>query len=123
MFCSCFQPRSSSDSQPPEASAKTEDSPTTEADIQVSPPASIEQEVPHTDVHVELVPAEQQEVVKEEVQEEVEEEETKEAVIEGSVVVEADVSVVSEEVSDEYALSSTLPQEERGAEEEKHDES
>ncbi|XP_037552458.1 caveolae-associated protein 2b [Nematolebias whitei] len=118
------KPRSSSDSQPPEASAKTEDSPTTEADIQVSPPGSIEQEVPFTDVHAELVPAEQQDVVKEEEEEKLEEmkDETKEAVIEGSVVVEADMSVVSEEVNEEYALSSTLPQEERGAEE-KHDES
>ncbi|XP_017296421.1 caveolae-associated protein 2b [Kryptolebias marmoratus] len=110
------KPRSSSDSQPPEASAKIEDSPTTEADIQISPPGSNEQEVAFTDVHAQLAPAEQQEVVKEEVEEV--EEEMKEVVIEGPVVVEADVSVVSEEVSEAYALSSTLPQEERGAEEE-----
>lgn len=67
--------------------------------------------------------------VREELKEDVEEfevvesvrEEVKE-VKEGSVVVEADVSVLSEGLSEEYALSSTLPQE-GGAEEQKEEES
>lgn len=102
----------------------TEDSPTTEADVQVSSPGSAEPEVPFTDALAELVPAEQQDAIKEEVEEKLEvvKEETKEVAIEGFIVVQADVSVVSEEVSEEYALSATLPQEEKGAEE-KHDES
>ncbi|XP_041834761.1 caveolae-associated protein 2b [Melanotaenia boesemani] len=115
------KPRSSSDSQPPDSAQ------TTEADTQLSLPGSSEQEVPFTEVHAQLAPAEQEEVVKEEVKKEVEEElqeEMKEKVEEGSVVVEGDVSVVSEGVSEEYALSSTLPQqenvEERGAEQEQH---
>lgn len=116
----CFQPRSSSDSQPPEAAAPTGESLTTEADIQFSPLGSTDQELPFTEVHAQLAPEEQQEeVVKREMKEEVKEEEKE---VETSVVVEADVSMVSEGVGDEYALSSTLPQEEK-REEEKVDES
>ncbi|XP_040888023.1 caveolae-associated protein 2b [Toxotes jaculatrix] len=107
------KPRSSSDSLPAEASAQTGESLTTEADVLSSPPGATNQEVPFTEVHAQLAPAEQeekQEGVMEEVMEEVKEGE------EASVVVEADLSVVSEGVSQEYALSSTLPQEEKGEE-------
>lgn len=117
----CLQPRSNSESQLPEASAPTGETLTTEANIQLSPLGSTEQEVSFTEVHAQLAPTEQQQ--KEEVKEEEKEEET-EVVKEQqtSVVVEADVSVVSEGVGEEYALSSTLPKEEKG-EEEKVDES
>uniref|UniRef100_A0A3B4X915 Caveolae associated protein 2b n=1 Tax=Seriola lalandi dorsalis TaxID=1841481 RepID=A0A3B4X915_SERLL len=123
-----FIPLSSSDSQPADVSAQTGESVITEAEIQVSPLSDTDQEVPFTEVHAQLAPAEQeekQEEVKQEVIEEV-----KEEVKEGeevSVLGEVDLSVVSEGVSQEYALSSTLPQEEkgeeRGAEEEKEEES
>ncbi|XP_020513774.1 caveolae-associated protein 2b [Labrus bergylta] len=135
------KPRSSSDSQPPDTSIQTPDtsiqtpdtsiqtpdisiqtpdisiqtgeSVLTEADIQLSPMGSTDQEVPFTEVHAQLAPVEQ-----EEKQEEGGEEVTG---------VEAELSVVSEEVSQEYALSSTLPQEEKGekegAKEEREDES
>ncbi|XP_060888204.1 caveolae-associated protein 2b [Labrus mixtus] len=135
------KPRSSSDSQPPDTSIQTPDisiqtpeisiqtpdisiqtpdisiqtgeSVLTEADIQLSPMGSTDQEVPFTEVHAQLAPVEQ-----EEKQEEGGEEVTG---------VEAELSVVSEEVSQEYALSSTLPQEEKGekegAKEERQDES
>lgn len=67
-----------------------------------------------------------EEVKKEEVkEEEVKEEEEEEEQKRGEEV-EADLSMVSEGVSQEYALSCTLPQEERGeergAEEEKGEE-
>ncbi|XP_039979058.1 caveolae-associated protein 2b [Xiphias gladius] len=122
------KPRSSSDSQPAEASIQTRDSVTTEADIQVSPVGSTDHEAPFTEVHAQLAPANQEEEredVKEEVIEEMKEEVKEEKEV--SVVVEADLSVVSEGVNQEYALSSTLPQEEkgeeRGAGEEKEEES
>ncbi|KAK5607501.1 hypothetical protein CRENBAI_019175 [Crenichthys baileyi] len=127
--------RSSSFSQTPEASGQTRESVTTEVDIQLSPTGSTEQEVPFTEVHAQLAPADQQGELKEkvgkteeeamvEVREELKEEVEKELEVveevsevkEGTVVVEADVSVVSEGLSEEYALSSTLLQE-RGAEE------
>lgn len=121
----CLQPRSNSESQLPEASAPTGETLTTEANIQLSPLGSTEQEVSFTEVHAQLAPTEQQqeEEVKEEEKQEEKEEET-EVVKEQqtSVVVEADVSVVSEGVGEEYALSSTLLKEEKG-EEEKVDES
>ncbi|KAM4559887.1 caveolae-associated protein 2b isoform 1-T8 [Odontesthes bonariensis] len=131
------KPRSSSDSQPPEALVQTRESLTTEAEIQLCPPGTTEQEVPFTEVHAQLAPAdremegeegvekvevevkEEMEEVKEEVKEEMEEvkeEEMEELKQEGSVVVEADVSVVSEGVGEAYALSSTLPQEEKAEE-------
>uniref|UniRef100_A0A3Q3RNW1 Caveolae-associated protein 2-like n=1 Tax=Mastacembelus armatus TaxID=205130 RepID=A0A3Q3RNW1_9TELE len=65
---------------------------TTEADIQVSPLGSTDQEVPISEVYSQP--------------------EREEA----PGMVEADLSVVSEGVSQEYALSSTLPQEEKGEE-------
>ncbi|XP_072235346.1 caveolae-associated protein 2b isoform X2 [Leuresthes tenuis] len=113
------KPRSSSDSQPPEALVQTRELLTTEAEIQLCPPGTIEQEVPFTEVHAQLAPADREVEGKEEGKEEVKEEmkEVKEEEEEGSVVVEADVSVVSEGVSEEFALSSTLPQEEKGEEE------
>ncbi|KAM9327967.1 caveolae-associated protein 2b [Pholidichthys leucotaenia] len=97
------KPRSSSDSQPPEASPQTRESLTTEADIQLSPLSSNDQEAPFTEVHAQLAPAEYEE---QELKEETEEVKVEEA----SAVVEVDVSVGSEGVSEEYALSSTLPQ-------------
>ncbi|MEQ2268994.1 hypothetical protein XENORESO_020398, partial [Xenotaenia resolanae] len=133
--------RSSSFSQPTEASGQTRESVTSEVDIQLSPAGSTEQEVPFTEVHAQLAPTDQQgglkekvekteeeamvevrEELKEEVEKELEVVEEVSKVKEGSVVVEADVSVVSEGLSEEYALSSTLLQE-RGAEEEKEEES
>ncbi|KAI3365885.1 hypothetical protein L3Q82_000873 [Scortum barcoo] len=118
------KPRSSSDSQPPDASIQTGEPLTMEADIQLSPLGSTDQEVPFTEVHAQLAPAEQEENKEEG---EKEEEEVKEEEEGGEEVsgVEVDLSVVSEGVSEEYALSSTLPQvekgEERGAEEEKEE--
>uniref|UniRef100_A0AAQ5YHQ8 Caveolae associated protein 2b n=1 Tax=Amphiprion ocellaris TaxID=80972 RepID=A0AAQ5YHQ8_AMPOC len=95
------KPRSSSDSQPPEGSTPTQEPLTTEADIQLSPLDSSGPDVPFTEVHAQLAPAEQQE------------EELREEEEEVPVVLEADVSVVSEGVPEQYALSSTLPQEEK----------
>ncbi|XP_069020253.1 caveolae-associated protein 2b [Embiotoca jacksoni] len=118
------KPRSSSDSRAPEASAQTGDLLTPEADIQLSPLGSTDQEVTFMEVHAQLAPAEQEEEVvmeeeEEEVKEEVvkeEEEEMKEKEEEPSLVVEVDVSGMSEGVGEEYALSYTLPQEEIGGE-------
>lgn len=111
------KPRSSSDSQLPEASVQEE-----EADVQLSPLGSADQEVPFTEVHAQLAPAEQEQreeeqeeqekrEEKEEEQEKQEErEEKQEEEAEGGV--EEDLSLVSEGVSEQYALSSTLPQQE-----------
>ncbi|XP_074484774.1 caveolae-associated protein 2-like isoform X2 [Sebastes fasciatus] len=114
------KPRSSSDSQLPEASVQEE-----EADVQLSPLGSTDQEVPFTEVHAQLAPAEQEqreeeqeEQEKQEEEEEREEEQEKqeereekqEEEAEGGV--EEDLSLVSEGVSEQYALSSTLPQQE-----------
>lgn len=114
------KPRSSSDSQPPEASPQAGESVFAEADVQLSPLGSTDQEVPFTEVHAQLAPAEQEEKEEEvkEVEEEVKEgeEEVKEEEEKGGEEasgVEADLSVVSEGVSQEYALSATLPQEEK----------
>uniref|UniRef100_A0A3P9P2Y8 Caveolae associated protein 2b n=1 Tax=Poecilia reticulata TaxID=8081 RepID=A0A3P9P2Y8_POERE len=106
---------------------------TAEADIQLPSPGTAELELPFTEVHAQLAPNDQQEALQDqveavvEVREEVEKEleiveEVREEVREGSLVVEADVSVVSEGLSEAYALSSTLPQEE-GAEEKEEEES
>ncbi|XP_054880172.1 caveolae-associated protein 2-like [Poeciliopsis prolifica] len=114
--------RSSSDSQPPEASGQTRESLTAEADVQLPSAGGAELELPFTKVHAQLAPNDQQGGLQDqveavvEVREEVEKqlevvEEEKEEVKEGSLVVEADVSVVSEGLSEAYALSSTLPQE------------
>ncbi|XP_031591522.1 caveolae-associated protein 2b [Oreochromis aureus] len=118
------KPRSNSESQLPEASAPTGETLITEAEIQLSPLGSTEQEVSFTEVHAQLAPTEQQQEEEEkegakEQEKEEEKEEEKEVVKEQqtSVVVEADVSVVSEGVGEEYALSSTLSQEEKGEEE------
>ncbi|XP_026185235.1 caveolae-associated protein 2-like [Mastacembelus armatus] len=108
------KPRSNSDPQPPDNSAQTGEFITTEADIQVSPLGSTDQEVPISEVYSQPALEEQEEKQEElkeiEVMEEVEERE------EAPGMVEADLSVVSEGVSQEYALSSTLPQEEKGEE-------
>ncbi|XP_062236152.1 caveolae-associated protein 2b [Platichthys flesus] len=100
------KPRSSSDSQPPDASAQTGEPVTTEADVQLSPLGSSDLEVPFTEVHAQLAPGEPEQ----------EKEEVIDEVKEGEEV--ADESVVSEGVSQEYALSSTLPQEEKREDEE-----
>uniref|UniRef100_A0A7N8YGY8 Caveolae-associated protein 2-like n=1 Tax=Mastacembelus armatus TaxID=205130 RepID=A0A7N8YGY8_9TELE len=100
--------------KPPDNSAQTGEFITTEADIQVSPLGSTDQEVPISEVYSQPALEEQEEKQEElkeiEVMEEVEERE------EAPGMVEADLSVVSEGVSQEYALSSTLPQEEKGEE-------
>ncbi|XP_033471798.1 caveolae-associated protein 2b [Epinephelus lanceolatus] len=109
------KPRSSSDSQPPEASPQAGESVFTEADVQLSPLDSTNQEVPFTEVHAQLAPAEHEEKEEEEEVKEEEEEVKEEEEKEGEEVsgVEADLSVVSEGVSQEYTLSATLPQEEK----------
>uniref|UniRef100_A0A672GVL3 Caveolae associated protein 2b n=1 Tax=Salarias fasciatus TaxID=181472 RepID=A0A672GVL3_SALFA len=86
--------------------------------------------LPFTEVHAQLAPADQEEELKEQVEEEEAEEAEKEVEKEvekedAPLVVEAEVSVSSEGVGEEYALSATLPQEEkepRGAEEEEEEE-
>lgn len=102
----CSQPRSSSDSQPPESSIPNAGSAAAEADVQLSPLAGGEQEVPFTEVHTQLAPAtQQQEEVAKEIEEEKEERGERE-----------------EGVSEEYALNSTLRVEEK-EEEQQADES
>lgn len=125
-FLSVFQPRSSSGSQPTEAAAQTAESFVIEADVQLSPQGSTDQEVPFTEVHAQLAPAEQEEQEEEKLKEQLKKEEDDEKVKEKeegeekggeeASGVEVDLSVVSEGVSQEYALSSTLPQEEKGEE-------
>lgn len=126
------KPRSSSTSQPPEASVQTGDTVTTEADVQFSSLAGTEQDVPFTEVHAQLAPAEKEEIKEEvEVAEEEREGEEEEREGEEAAGVDADLSLVSEGVSEEYAHSTTLRQEEKqeekeeegGAEEEKEEES
>ncbi|XP_029941913.1 caveolae-associated protein 2-like [Salarias fasciatus] len=119
------KPRSSSDSQPPEGSSQVE-----EEHVQLSPLGGAGEELPFTEVHAQLAPADQEEELKEQVEEEEAEEAEKEVEKEvekedAPLVVEAEVSVSSEGVGEEYALSATLPQEEkepRGAEEEEEEE-
>lgn len=130
------KPRSSSESQPPEASAQDQEAPVAEAEVQVSPVDGGDQDVPFTQVHAQLSPED-----KEDKEEDKEEEEASGVGTELSRVgaelsgveeelsgmgaelsgVGAELSVLSEGISAEYALSSTLPQEEKqegGAEEE-----
>lgn len=80
----------------------------TEADVQVSPLDSTELELPFTEVHAELAPN-QQEHLEKDLDENIDQ-------TEASGVVEEDLSVVSEGVSQEYALSATLPQVEKDVE-------
>ncbi|XP_056287380.1 caveolae-associated protein 2b [Pseudoliparis swirei] len=105
------KPRSSSGSQPPDAALQGEES------VQ-------EEEVPFTEVHAQLAPDEQgrkeEEEEKEEEKEEDKEEEEKVGEEEKEKEEEkeeeqetVDLSVVSEGVGEEYALSSTLPQEQK----------
>lgn len=102
----CSQPRSSSESQPPETSIQNAESAISEAEAQVSPLADTEQEIPFTEVHSQLAPAKQQGKEDEdgEVKEEIEEEKKEE---------EEEKGERAEEVSEEYALSSTLCVEEK----------
>lgn len=104
-FCFCFQTRSSSDSQPIETLAQTEESITTEVDVQVSPLGSTELQIPFTDVYAQQAPTEHEEKQEENLDEKVDQDQE-----EVSGVGEVNLSVVSEGVSQEYALSSTLPQ-------------
>ncbi|XP_029030211.1 caveolae-associated protein 2b [Betta splendens] len=104
--------RSSSESQPAETSSQIVESFTTEAEVRVSPLDSTELEVPFTEVHAQLAPSEQEDLVK---SQEKDLDENIDAA-EASGVEEVDLSVVSEGVSQEYALSSTLPQAEKDEE-------
>ncbi|KAM6893129.1 caveolae-associated protein 2b [Lycodopsis pacificus] len=113
------KPRSSSDSQPPDASLQVDDSVVVEADVDLSPLGDTDQEVSFTEIHAQLDPDEQELKEQEEEQEkeeekeeeqEKEEEHEKEEEEKGGV---EDLSVVSEGVSEDYTLSSTLPQEEK----------
>lgn len=101
MTFDCSQPRSSSDSKPPETSIQIAGSAASEADVQLSPLADGEQEVPFTDVHTQLAPTKQQE---EEATKEIEEEKIEE---------EEERGVLDDGVAEEYALSSTLRVEEK----------
>ncbi|KAG7264377.1 hypothetical protein CRUP_022213 [Coryphaenoides rupestris] len=89
--------RGSSESQPaePQAPAQTEDFPSTEARIELSPLTIGNEELPFTEVHSQLAPG----GVTGEREEEI------------TVFLEGETSVVSEGVSGEYSLSATLPQE------------
>lgn len=115
----CSQPRSNSDSHPPETSIQNVESAISEAEAQVSPPADTEQEVPFTEVHTQLAPTKQQE--KEAEAEEVEV--VKEGVEEGKKIEdEEDRGDREEGVSEEYALSSTLRVEEKDDEQQADEE-
>lgn len=102
----CSQPRSSSDSQPPESSIQNAELAVSEAGVQVqtSSLADTEQEAPFTEVHSQLTPTNQQEEEKEE--KEIEEEKREEEL-------EEERGVREEGVNEEYALSSTLRVEEK----------
>ncbi|XP_034088820.1 caveolae-associated protein 2-like [Gymnodraco acuticeps] len=116
------KPRSNSDSHPPDA--LQEEAVIDVPDIQVSfdeVPFTEDpfNEVPFTEVHTQLSPEEPGEKEEKQNEEEKEEEmvENVEEVMENveevmENVEEVDVSVVSEGVSQDYALSSTLPQQE-----------
>lgn len=98
----CSQPRSIYDSQPPETSIQNVGSAASEADVQLSPRADGEQEVPFTEVHTQLGPSQQEEEVPKKIEEEKKEEEEQE-----------ERRVREEGVSEVYALSSTLCVEEK----------
>ncbi|XP_077440159.1 caveolae-associated protein 2b [Vanacampus margaritifer] len=88
--------RSNSASQPPEEHpAQIDEQPVSEEHVQPSPLGSDEQEVTFTEIHNELAPPEQQEK-------------------EQSC---AEVSAISEGLSEDYALSATLPQDQENKEE------
>ncbi|XP_068612539.1 caveolae-associated protein 2b [Brachionichthys hirsutus] len=92
------KPRSNSDPQLPEAPPPGGES----GEVELSMPSSTDQEAPFTEVHAQLAPAEREEFKEEEDNEEEEK---------GGE--ELDPPVVSEGVSVEYALSSTLLHEEK----------
>lgn len=126
----CSQPRSSSDSHPPEASIQNVESAISEAEAQVSPLADAEQEVPFTEVHTQLAPTKQQEKEeeKEEKEQEKEEEKEEEVVVKEGIEEgkkeedEEDRGEREEGVSVEYALSSTLRVEEKEEEQQADEE-
>ncbi|XP_068165065.1 caveolae-associated protein 2-like [Antennarius striatus] len=106
------KPRSNSDSQIPEVSPPTGESGDGEVNLELTLPGIADQEAPFTEVHAQLAPTEKDEV-KEEVQEEVQEEEEEkggEEMEKGEVDLSA---IISEGLSAEYALSSTLRHEEK----------
>lgn len=107
----CSQPRSASDSQPPETSIQSAGSAASEADVQLSPTADGEQEVPFTEVHTQLAPSQQEEEVPKKIEEEEEEKEEKKEEEEQEEQEERRVG--EEGVSEAYALSSTLCVEEK----------
>ncbi|XP_029282988.1 caveolae-associated protein 2b [Cottoperca gobio] len=74
------KPRSSSDSQPPDTSLQVEESAITEADVQLSPLGITDLEIPFTEVHAQLAPAEREEEKEEEEEVEEKEEEEEKAV-------------------------------------------
>lgn len=106
----CSQPRSVSDSQPPETSIQSAGSAASEADVQLSPTADGEQEVPFTEVHTQLAPSQPEEEVPKKIEEEEKEEEEEEKKEEEE---QEERRVGEEGVSEVYALSSTLCVEEK----------
>lgn len=85
-------------------------------EIQLSPQESLNQNVSFTEVHAQLAPeGDRQEGVEAELKEEVKGE-VEERGAEGASGVDEDLSAVSEGVSQEYALSSTLLHEEKAEE-------
>ncbi|XP_037102365.1 caveolae-associated protein 2b [Syngnathus acus] len=86
------KPRSKSASQPPEEhSAQMEECPVPEDHVQLSPLGSDEQELTFMEIHNELAPEKEQSC--------------------------AEVSAISEGVAEDYALSTTLPQDQESKEE------
>lgn len=100
----CPQSRSTSDSQPPETSTQNAGSAASDSDVQPSPLADGEPEVPFTEVHTQLAPTKQQEMEEEDLAKEIEEEKKEE---------EEEIGGREEGVAEEYALSSTLRVEEK----------
>lgn len=85
-------------------------------EIQLSPQESLDQNVSFTEVHAQLAPeGDRQDRVEAELKEEVKGE-REERGAEGASGVEEDLSAVSEGVSQEYALSSTLLHEKKAEE-------
>lgn len=109
-FCSCCQPRSSSDSHPVGA----QEGPITEGHPQQTPKEEEEEDGKRTEDEEDEKKEEQKGVVEEEEKKEEQKgAEEKEEEKEEEEASEVDQSLVSEGVSEEFALSSTLPQEEK----------
>lgn len=114
--------RPGSESQPEaevEASSETKDSPTAVASIELSPVGSTEQDLSFTEVHSQLAPELEEAKAAGDAQEKEEESGTQpetNGVPEPEEIPESNIPeaelLVTEEVSEAYALSATLPQEE-----------